>query len=205
MNPVTLYNLMREYEERRQALVDQLQRNPDLDPAVQHQIYGAIKEIEHFLRTIEQHAAAGQEQASIDLAHDRPRPFVERTKRLASKVKEGTRAVFKERIPGVARKITNGPRNYFERRRERKRLRKQIEHELLARMQHTAASAGDLPGAVHEEQRQEPVLPAMSVGGELEAQYSSTKGTPRDDLDEPRDMMPKRRRKPKKVKKAKRR
>jgi hypothetical protein len=41
------------YEKRRSNLVSLLEKNPKLDPARQHQIYGAICEIDILLKTIE--------------------------------------------------------------------------------------------------------------------------------------------------------
>lgn len=41
------------YEKRRANLVSLLEKNPKLDPARQHQIYGAICEIDILLKTIE--------------------------------------------------------------------------------------------------------------------------------------------------------
>jgi hypothetical protein len=40
------------YEKRRANLVGLLEKNPKLDPARQHQIYGAICEIDILLKTI---------------------------------------------------------------------------------------------------------------------------------------------------------
>jgi len=41
------------YEKRRSNLVSLLEKNPHLEPARQHQIYGAICEIDILLKTIE--------------------------------------------------------------------------------------------------------------------------------------------------------
>jgi hypothetical protein len=41
------------YEKRRTNLVGLLEKNPKLDPARQHQIYGAICEIDILLKTID--------------------------------------------------------------------------------------------------------------------------------------------------------
>jgi len=41
------------YEKRKMALIDLLEKNPKLDPARQHQIYGAICEIDILLKTID--------------------------------------------------------------------------------------------------------------------------------------------------------
>ncbi|HIH31461.1 TPA: hypothetical protein HA235_02025 [Candidatus Woesearchaeota archaeon] len=41
------------YEKRKSNLVELLEKNPKLDPARQHQIYGAICEIDILLKTID--------------------------------------------------------------------------------------------------------------------------------------------------------
>ena len=41
------------YEKRRMNLVELLEKNPKLDPARQHQIYGAICEIDILIKTID--------------------------------------------------------------------------------------------------------------------------------------------------------
>lgn len=41
------------YEKRKTNLVELLEKNPKLDPARQHQIYGAICEIDILLKTID--------------------------------------------------------------------------------------------------------------------------------------------------------
>ena len=41
------------YEKRRNNLIELLERNPKLDPARQHQIYGAICEIDILIKTID--------------------------------------------------------------------------------------------------------------------------------------------------------
>ena len=49
-----LHKLKRDFEERRVVLIETLQKNKDsLELSKQHQIYGAIKEIENFLKAIE--------------------------------------------------------------------------------------------------------------------------------------------------------
>ena len=41
------------YEKRKANLIDLLEKNPKIDPARQHQIYGAICEIDVLLKTID--------------------------------------------------------------------------------------------------------------------------------------------------------
>ena len=132
---MSLYALKREYEERRQALVDQLKNNARLDAETQHQLYGAIKEIENFLKTIEFQITNEQErQLNIDLGRDRPRPLGERTKGVVGKVRSGTRKVVKEHIPGVAKKVTRGPKKYLQKRKEKRRLKRELKKEFQLRM-----------------------------------------------------------------------
>jgi hypothetical protein len=51
---MSLPKLKRQFEERRLALIETLQKGRDtLDLSKQHQLYGAIKEIENFLKTID--------------------------------------------------------------------------------------------------------------------------------------------------------
>lgn len=133
---MSLYTLKREYEERRQALVEQLQRNPSLDPATQHQIYGAIKEIENFLKTIEYQIAMEQEKnINVELASPKPNHFVERTKGAVFHVARGTKRVFTHHIPAAAKKVVSGPKQYFDKKKEEARLRREIEAEIKARHQ----------------------------------------------------------------------
>jgi len=53
MNKMPLRQLKSLYEKRKMNLVELLERNPKLEPARQHQIYGAICEIDILLKTIE--------------------------------------------------------------------------------------------------------------------------------------------------------
>lgn len=135
---MSLPTLKREYEERRQALITQLQKNTNLDPATQHQIYGAIKEIENFLRTIDYQLGQEQERTmSVELERQRPSPFVERTQKAVYHVAHGTKRIFTEHIPNAAKKAYNVPKKavstYFDKRREEARLRAEIEAEIRSR------------------------------------------------------------------------
>lgn len=135
---MALPTLKREYEERRQALIQQLQTNTKLDPATQHQIYGAIKEIENFLRTIDYQLSVQQERAmSVELERQRPSPLVERTQKAVYHVAHGTKRIITEHIPNAAKKAYNAPKRavatYFDKRREEARLRAEIEAEIRNR------------------------------------------------------------------------
>jgi len=50
---MSLQQLKSLYEKRRANLVSLLEKNPTLDPARQHQVYGAICEIDILLKTID--------------------------------------------------------------------------------------------------------------------------------------------------------
>ena len=50
---MSLHELRKLYEKRKSNLVTLLEKNPKLDPARQHQIYGAICEIDILLKTID--------------------------------------------------------------------------------------------------------------------------------------------------------
>lgn len=54
------------YEKRKMNLVELLERNPKLEPARQHQIYGAICEIDILLKTID-HLREQEIQENIQL------------------------------------------------------------------------------------------------------------------------------------------
>lgn len=186
-----LHTLKREYEERRQALLDQLDKKR-LDSATKHQLFGAIKEIENFLKAIEYQMEKSQDAPDLDLASDRPRPLVERTKSIAGRVRSSTRKVVTEHIPSIAGKVAAGPKRAMERARRKRALKRQIQKELRARLQHDAAAHGDLPSGIHTDVRTNddrfgPLPP------KLEAETSSTSGQLPDDLsgDESRSEIPK--------------
>jgi hypothetical protein len=165
---MSLYTLKREYEERRQALIDQLQKNPNLDPATQHQIYGAIKEIENFLKTIEYQISTDQERnLNVALSTDRPTPFMERTSKAVYHVAHGTKKLLTHTVKGVVL----GPKRYFDRKKEEKRLKSEIKAEMDRRheehmrqlMQTTEHVTLEHPhqelAVEHEEPKAEPIPP----------------------------------------------
>ncbi|MFH1071974.1 MAG: hypothetical protein V1743_00940 [Nanoarchaeota archaeon] len=65
---MVIIELKKTFEKRRQSLITVLS-SPDsgIDLGVQHQIYGAIKEIEIFLRTLE-HLQEREQQDGMDIA-----------------------------------------------------------------------------------------------------------------------------------------
>lgn len=155
---MSLSTLKKEYEERRQALIDQLQKNQHLDPATQHQIYGAIKEIENFLKTIDYQIAVQQEQSlNVELSRERPSPIVERTQKVVYHVANGTKRIFTHHIPSAAKKVVSAPKQYFARKKEEARLRKEIEVQLRARQQATEHVVLEHPHQELEVKHEEPL------------------------------------------------
>lgn len=69
-----LNRLQRDFEERRQCLVDTLQKGRDgLDLSKQHQIYGAIKEIENFLKAIDHQRELLLQGEDFELLRENPK------------------------------------------------------------------------------------------------------------------------------------
>lgn len=164
---MSLANLKREYEERRAALVQQLQNNAKLNPATQHQIYGAIKEIENFLRTIDYQLGVDQEKnIQVELERAKPSPFVEKTNKMVTHVAKGTKRLFTEHIPNTAKGAYNRPKqavaNYFDKKREEARVRAEIEAEVRRRLAPQQSPEHPHPHLVLEHPHQE--LDVKTVG-----------------------------------------
>jgi len=62
-----LRDIQKTYEKRRNDLIDLLENNQELDPAKQHQIYGAIMEIETFLKTLRHHIELEEQEFKFKL------------------------------------------------------------------------------------------------------------------------------------------
>lgn len=75
---MSLIELKKVFEKRRYNLIQTLENNKDeLDLAKQHQIYGAIKEIENFLKTIDYHREIEvNSDTTFQLRSDREQPFL---------------------------------------------------------------------------------------------------------------------------------
>ncbi len=74
-----LQNLRRSYEERRLNLIETLQKSKDdLELSKQHQLYGAIKEIEHLIKTIDSMRAEQLNGTDFELRREGPEPIQSR-------------------------------------------------------------------------------------------------------------------------------
>lgn len=108
---MSINTLKRMYEERRVMLLDTLKnRREELIPSQQHQIYGAIKEIEGFLdalskiRDFTSQNRIGTTIIENDLSSD--------DKTIIEKLSEGTKS-FSERVIIINKKIAGGIGKFF--------------------------------------------------------------------------------------------
>ncbi len=77
---MTLNKLRREYEERRAILIEKLHREREtMELSKQHQMYGAVKEIENFLKSIDHHLEQHLHGEDFELKREGPEPLPART------------------------------------------------------------------------------------------------------------------------------
>lgn len=77
---MALQKLRRHYDERRTNLIQTLQKgNKTLDLSKQHQLYGAIKEIENFMKSIDNALEESLSSADFELRREGPLPLRDRT------------------------------------------------------------------------------------------------------------------------------
>lgn len=136
-----LNKLYRSFEERRNALTEKLERNKDeFDLSQQHQIYGAIKEIENFLRSIDHHRTLEAENNfDIELSKEREWPIIQRTQRIIKAMGKGMwQIVAFTLVKGpikVGKGIVGQFEAYHERREIYKKVKKQVDAEYKERLQ----------------------------------------------------------------------
>jgi len=124
-----LQKLRRQFEERRLSLIETLQKNKEgLELSQQHQIYGAIKEIENFLKALDY---AREEQLRGDTWE--LKSIEPKMKRTVGHAKERTRVFFsnigivlKERVAHPAKRVAHAMR-------KKVRLVKEVAKEVKAR------------------------------------------------------------------------
>ncbi len=69
-----LNKLKRQFEDRRLSMIETLQKG-ELELSKQHQLYGAIKEIEQFLKAVDYHREQQLAAADFELRKEGPQPF----------------------------------------------------------------------------------------------------------------------------------
>ena len=132
-----LTKLRRSFEERRTNLIEQLDKNrKELDLSQQHQIFGAIKEIENFLKSIdEQRTLEAENNFDIDLSQEREWPMLQRTQRImkkgTGKAVQATTWTFYRMPVRVGRHIKGKIEAYQERRALYKQVRQEVERRVF--------------------------------------------------------------------------
>jgi hypothetical protein len=90
-----LNKLKREYEDRRISLVETLQKNKgQMELSKQHQLYGAIKEIENFLKAIDSAREIQIAGTDFELKREGPRPIATRASVAFETAGKSARGVF---------------------------------------------------------------------------------------------------------------
>ncbi len=133
---MSLIKLHRSFEERRNNLVEKLEKNrSELDLSQQHQIYGAIKEIEKFLQSIEYHRTLEADNSfDLELSQEREWPILQRTQRACKKTARGTKKCLRWtfiHLPQMTIKSLKGQYSEYQKRREmEKEVRREVERRL---------------------------------------------------------------------------
>jgi hypothetical protein len=133
---MALNKLRRTFEERRLHLIEKLDKNrSELDLSQQHQIYGAIKEIEQFLKSIDHHRTLEADSAfDIELSQEKEWPFARRLQRIIRKLGNGSKEVIVWTFWRAPVRLGRGVRGSMEEYRERRQIEKQVRAEVLERM-----------------------------------------------------------------------
>ena len=97
---MSLRKLRRSYEERRTMLVETL-RKRDLDAAKQHQLYGAIQEIDNLLKAIDNLEEEQQQGLQFELEGAKARKGAGHAQRAGKAMKEFWREKVAGRVKGA--------------------------------------------------------------------------------------------------------
>lgn len=130
-----LHKLRRNYEERRAHLAEKLKKNKDeLDLSTQHQIFGAIKEIENFLKSIDYYNTLEAENSfELDLSKENEWPILKRTKRVMRNLGNGTKQAIEWTFIKAPMKATKSIRNKYSDYKKERELYKEIRAEIEKR------------------------------------------------------------------------
>ena len=133
---MSLNKLRRSYDERRNNLIEKLGKNRDeLDLSQQHQIYGAIKEIENFLKSIDHHRTLEAEKSfDIELSQERESPVFKRTKHFVYRLGNGCKEIVTWTFVRMPVTVSKGVRGQIEDYRERREVEKKVREEVRRRM-----------------------------------------------------------------------
>ena len=135
-----LNKLKRSFEERKNTLVHKLEHNRDeLDLSQQHQIYGAVKEIDNFLRSIDHYRTLEAEKGfNMDLTYEREWPLMKRTQRVFRKLRDGTIEALSWTFVKAPIRINKRVRGTFEEYRERREIERRVREEVERKLREAA-------------------------------------------------------------------
>ncbi len=129
-----LNKLKRQFEDRRLSLIDTLQKGKDkLELSKQHQLYGAIKEIEQFLTALDYHREQQIAGADFELRKEGPQAL---STRMAEGIKTGaqkTAGFIGSTVYAVYDKVILGTGRAISRTGKRYRMYKQVMREVKER------------------------------------------------------------------------
>lgn len=130
-----LHKLRRNYEERKANLVEKLKKNKDeLDLSTQHQIFGAIKEIDNFIKSIDYYNSLEAENSfELDLSKENEWPIMKRTKRVFRKLGNGTKQAVEWTFIKVPMKCGDHIKNKYSNYKKERELYKEIRAEIEQR------------------------------------------------------------------------
>lgn len=135
-----LNKLRRSFEERKNTLVHKLEHSRDeLDLSQQHQIYGAVKEIDNFLRSIDHYRTLEAEQGfNMDLTYEREWPLVKRTQKVFRKLSNGAVEILSWTFVKTPIRINKRIRGTLEERRERREIERKVRLEVERKLREEA-------------------------------------------------------------------
>jgi hypothetical protein len=126
-----LSKLRRSFEERRLVLIETL-RKGELDLSKQHQLYGAIKEIENVLKAVEYYQEEHLKGSDFELKREGPRPLRARTAIFAAQVTLGAKGAARTLRLGIVR-VGKGTKRAVRGLGKSVRLIKEVAREVKAR------------------------------------------------------------------------
>lgn len=126
-----LNKLRREFEDRRLNLIETLQRGKsEMELSKQHQLYGAIKEIEKFLDSIEYHQEETVNATDFELKREGPRPLSTRATIALQQVGSKTKGRISNLILSFQEKVIKGTGRVIKRTKRRIHLYKEVSRQI---------------------------------------------------------------------------
>ena len=131
---MSLNRLRRHFEERRLSLIETLQKGKKgMDLSKQHQVYGAIKEIESFLKTIDYYHQEELKGADFELKREGPKALSTRAGDAVKRMGKGTKRVFTGMGGALHTGFVKPAAGAVKGTKERIRLYKEVSKEVKAR------------------------------------------------------------------------